>query len=150
MAKVVGINFRDDSRIYNYIADENELKVGEGVILEGERGPVLAYVACPVREVDIEELGLELKSIRRKATEEDLKIEAENRQKEKEAFQICLQKVHQREMSMKLVNVEYLFDRSKIIFGEGRCKIARPEQLASLRADSLIAVGNRSLNEVHL
>ena len=80
------------------------------------RGIECGEVAMENREVPEDQIVKPLKMIIRTATPEDLKIVAENRAKEKDAFQICLQKIAAHKLEMKLVEVEYTFDRSKIMF----------------------------------
>jgi len=86
------------------------------VIVNTENGTSLGTVITEVKSVPIYKLPIGLKSIVRKATDDDLKIRKENEAMEKEARQFCLDKIRERELPMKLIDVECLFDKSQIIF----------------------------------
>ena len=116
MAKVVGIRFKQVGKIYYFDPDGKEYNEGDFAIVETARGVECGEVALSNREVDDESIVKPLKAIIRKATEEDLKKVEENREKEKKAFDICLQKIKNHGLDMKLVEVEYTFDNSKILF----------------------------------
>ena len=116
MAKVVGIRFKQVGKIYYFDPDGKEYNEGDFAIVETARGVECGEVALANRDVDDESIVKPLKSIIRKATEEDLKKVEENREKEKKAFDICLQKIKNHGLDRKLVEVEYTFDNSKILF----------------------------------
>jgi cell fate regulator YaaT (PSP1 superfamily) len=116
MAKVVGIRFKQVGKIYYFDPDGKEYNEGDFAIVETARGVECGEVALANRDVDDESIVKPLKSIIRKAAEEDLKKVEENREKEKKAFDICLQKIKNHGLDMKLVEVEYTFDNSKILF----------------------------------
>ncbi len=116
MAKVVGIRFKQVGKIYYFDPDGREYNEGDFAIVETARGVECGEVALSNREVADESIVKPLKAIIRKATEEDLKKVEENREKEKKAFDICLQKIKNHGLDMKLVEVEYTFDNSKILF----------------------------------
>jgi cell fate regulator YaaT (PSP1 superfamily) len=116
MAEVVGIRFKTVGKVYYFDPDGNNLKKGDRVIVETARGVECGEVAMENRQVGDEELVQPLKKIIRSATPEDLKRVEENRKKEKSAFQICLRKIAAHKLEMKLVDVEYTFDNSKILF----------------------------------
>lgn len=86
------------------------------MIVNTENGTSLGTVITEVKSVPIYKLPIGLKSIVRKATDDDLKIRKENEAMEKEARQFCLDKIRERELPMKLIDVECLFDKSQIIF----------------------------------
>ena len=116
MVKVVGIRFRKTNKIYYFNPESIYVRVGDGVIVETIRGIEYGTVVSPVKKIKEEELVTPLKPILRLATEEDKEIEAENREKEKAAFDVCLEKIAKNNLVMKLVDVEYTFDRNKITF----------------------------------
>lgn len=116
MAEVVGIRFKEVGKIYYFDPDSMIFKKGDKAIVETARGVECGEVAMENREVPEEEIVKPLKRIIRAATEADLKIVAENREKEKKAFDICEQKIRAHKLEMKLVDVEYTFDSSKILF----------------------------------
>lgn len=123
MAWVVGVRFKPAGKIYYFDSEEFELKAGDAVIVETIRGIEYGLVAIGKRQVSEEELVLPLKKVIRPATAEDKENYNSNKEKEQEALQICKEKVKEHELPMKLIDVEYTFDRGKIIFyftAEGR------------------------------
>ena len=112
MAEIVGVRFKGAGKVYYFDPDDKPFSKGESVIVETARGIECGEVAMENREVPEDQIVKPLKMIIRTATPEDLKIVAENRAKEKDAFQICLQKIAAHKLEMKLVEVEYTFDRS--------------------------------------
>lgn len=116
MVKTVGVRFKKAGKIYYFDPDELEIKVEDNVIVETIRGIEFGEVVLGVREVPEEQIVAPLKKVLRVATEEDKKIYQENKNKEKDALAICLQKIQQHNLDMKLIDVEYTFDNNKIIF----------------------------------
>lgn len=116
MAEIVGVRFKEVGKVYYFDPDRVSLKKGDRVIVETARGIECGEVAMDNRIVDDEEIVHPLKMIIREATEEDLKTVEENKKKEKEAFDICLKKIANHGLEMHLVDVEYTFDNSKILF----------------------------------
>ena len=116
MAEGGGIRFKEVGKVYYFDPDSMKFKKGDKAIVETARGVECGEVAMENREVPEEEIVKPLKRIIRAATEADLKIVAENREKEKKAFDICEQKIRAHKLEMKLVDVEYTFDSSKILF----------------------------------
>ena len=116
MQTVIGVRFKQAGKIYYFGAGAMEIAKGDDVIVETARGTEFGHVALGPREVPDEEVTLPLKAIERKATDEDRARVAENREREKDAFRICEEKIAARALDMKLVSVEYTFDVSKIIF----------------------------------
>ncbi len=116
MIKVVGIRFKPVGKIYYFNPDGIVLCPGDGVIVETTRGMEYGTVVLPEKEIDEASFNMPIKNILRKATEEDEKQVIENRQRTKEAFDICLEKIRANGLEMNLVDVEYTFDRSKILF----------------------------------
>jgi cell fate regulator YaaT (PSP1 superfamily) len=116
MAKVVGIRFKSAGKIYYFDPGDLDLQPGQDVIVETTRGLEYGEVVVGIREVEEEEIVSPLKPVVRVATGEDKKQVDLNKKKEKEAFQICLDKIAAHKLPMKLIDVEYSFDNSKIIF----------------------------------
>lgn len=113
---VVGIRFKQAGKIYYFEPAGFALKTGDNVIVETARGIEFGEVMIGPKEVSEEKVTLPLKKVIRIATPEDAAQLRENQEKEKKAFDICQEKIGQHQLEMKLVDVEYTFDRSKIIF----------------------------------
>ena len=116
MVKVVGIRFRNAGKIYYFGPGNLELKAGMHAIVETARGVELGTVMTDPREVSEESVIQPLKPVIRIATEQDEKQAQKNREKEKEAFRICLEKIAKHKLDMKLVEAEYTFDNNKLLF----------------------------------
>lgn len=116
MIKVVGVRFRNAGKIYYFGPGDLELKAGMNVIVETARGVEMGTVMTEAREVSEEDVIQPLKPVTRIATEADKKTAAKNREKEKEAFKICLEKIAKHKLDMKLVEAEYTFDNNKLLF----------------------------------
>ena len=123
MPWVVGIRFKPAGKIYYFDSDNQDYDIGSKAIVETVRGIECGTVAIGNREVPEEKLVLPLKKVIRKATPADLETYNNNKQKEKEAMEICRQKVLEHKLPMRLIDAEYTFDRGKVIFyfsAEGR------------------------------
>jgi len=116
MVKVVGVRFRSAGKIYYFDPGDLEINLNEYSIVETARGIEFGQVVVPNREVPEEEIVAPLKKVLRVATEEDIKHAEENKKKENEAFEICLKKIEEHKLDMKLIDVEYTFDNNKILF----------------------------------
>ena len=116
MAEVIGIRFKDGGKVYYFDPCGIAVKADDAVIVETARGLECGVVSIPNREVSEDEIVKPLKKAIRLATPKDVAQMEENRRKEVKAFEICQQKILDREMDMKLVDVEYTFDRSKVLF----------------------------------
>ena len=116
METIVGIKFRSTNKIYYFSPKGIEFSEGDGVIVETARGLEFATVSIPNKEVDESEIVQPLKPVVRKATEEDLKKVQKNLEDKVEALRITREKVSAAGLNMKLVDAEYTFDRSKLIF----------------------------------
>ena len=114
--KIVSISFHTAGKIFDFDAQDFALIPGDKVIVETERGRALGTVIRSPREITPDKAPPKLKAILRTATENDLQMAISNSQREQEALKFCRQRVKQRNMEMKLVRAEYLFDGSKIIF----------------------------------
>ena len=116
MEKVVGVRFRNVGKIYYFNPKNYNVKVGDHVIVETARGVEYGRVVLEPRSVKEDEVVHPLKEVLRVATKEDEDHEAENRQKEKEAFKICKKKIREHGLDMKLIDAEYTFDNNKVLF----------------------------------
>ena len=116
MVKVVGIRFRNAGKIYYFEPGNLDLKAGMHAIVETARGVEMGTIMMDPREVSEESVVQPLKPVIRIATEVDEKTVAKNREKEKEAFKICLEKIAKHKLDMKLVEAEYTFDNNKLLF----------------------------------
>ena len=116
MVKVVGVRFRSAGKIYYFDPAECDMKVGTHVIVETARGVEYGTVMIAPREVADDKVVQPLKSVIRVATKEDEKQERRNKEKEKDAFKICLEKIAKHKLEMKLVDAEYTFDNNKLLF----------------------------------
>lgn len=116
MEKVVGVRFRNVGKIYYFNPKNYKVKVGDHVIVETARGVEYGRVVLEPRSVKEDEVVHPLKEVLRVATKEDEDHEAENRQKEKEAFKICKKKIREHGLDMKLIDAEYTFDNNKVLF----------------------------------
>ncbi len=114
--KIVKVQFNPAGKLYDFNAGNLELKQGDKVIVETERGRSIASVVVSPVEFPSELAPQGLKAITRKAYSEDIEAAARNSAKEKEAYTFCLTRIKERGMAMKLVRVEYLYDGSKAIF----------------------------------
>jgi len=116
MVKVIGVKFKTGSKVYYFDPGDIDIKADDCVIVETARGVEFGEVAFPAKEVDEEEITSPLKPVIRVATDADKKKVEDNAQKEKDAFDVCNEKIAKHGLEMKLVNVEYTFDGSKILF----------------------------------
>ena len=123
MVKVLGIRFVKAGKIYYFSPAGQNFAIGDSVIVETARGIEFGWVVIAEKEISDAEVVSPLKEILRKATEEDLKTHEENGVKEAKAFEICQQKIIHHKLPIKLIEVSYTFDASKIVFyftAEGR------------------------------
>ncbi|MDD7770638.1 PSP1 domain-containing protein [Suipraeoptans intestinalis] len=116
MVNVIGVRFRPAGKIYFFAPGEHKIKQGDHVIVETARGVEYGMVVSGIRQVEEERILQPLKPVIRIATREDKAKEARNREKEKEAFGICLEKIRKHGLEMKLIDVEYTFDNNKALF----------------------------------
>lgn len=123
MQTVVGVRFKKAGKVYYFAPGQVVIEAGDFVIVETARGLEYGEVVIGPREVDESEIVAPLKTVIRKATNQDMDKVKENQAKEKEAFAVCEQKILTHNLPMNLVDVEYTFDVNKIIFyftAEGR------------------------------
>ena len=116
MVKIIGVRFRNVGKIYYFNPKNFQVNPGEHVIVETARGVEYGIVVLGPKEVDDNEVVQPLKDVIRVATPKDDAKAEMNRKKEKEAYQICLQKIRAHELEMKLIDVEYTFDNNKVLF----------------------------------
>ena len=123
MTKVIGVRYRQAGNVYFFSRGKFDIKQVDKVIVETARGVEFGSVVSGVKEVPDETIMQPLKSVIRIATEEDKRNEERTREKEKEAFKVCLEKIREHNLDMKLINAEYTFDNNKVLFyftAEGR------------------------------
>lgn len=116
MVNVIGVRFRRAGKIYYFDPQDMEIEAGAHVIVETARGVEYGQVMIGRREVEEDKVVQPLKPVIRIATPEDDEIEMKNKEKEKSAFKICLEKIAKHQLEMKLIDVEYTFDNNKVLF----------------------------------
>ncbi len=116
MIKVIGVRFRTAGKIYFFDPVQFDVKRGDHVIVETARGVEYGTVVCDPKEVEEEQVIQPLKAVLRVATAKDDEQEKSNKEKEREAFKICLEKIRKHELDMKLIDAEYTFDNNKVLF----------------------------------
>ena len=116
MPIVTGVRFKSSGRTYFFDPKDFDIKSGDSVIVETARGLEYGDVVTGPREVSDDQVIAPLKAVVRIATEKDAEKLAENKDKEKEAFNECEKKIEKHGLPMKLIDVEYTFDRKKILF----------------------------------
>ncbi len=114
--EVVDVQFRPGQKIYYFDPAGSQYKAGDHIIIETARGPEFGICAGGNHTISAREVVSPLRSVLRLASPQDEKIIAENRAKEKKAYEICLQKIAEHGLDMQLVSAEYAFDGSKILF----------------------------------
>lgn len=123
MAIIIGVRFKKPGKIYFFDPNGNNIEKGNSVIVETSMGKEFGEVIIPNRNIPDEKLEKPLKKIIRVATNKDEKQNEENKKKEQEALKICKEKIKEHKLNMTLTDVEYKFDRSKLLFfftAEGR------------------------------
>jgi len=123
MPTVIGVRFKPAGKIYYFDPDMHEINFNDKVIVETARGVEFGHVVVAPKEISEEKIVQPLKKVLRVANEEDNKQVKINEEKENEALRICQEKINEHQLPMKLIEVEYTFDNSKIIFfftAEGR------------------------------
>lgn len=116
MTKVIGVRFRTAGKIYFFDPGTHDVKRQDHVIVETARGLEYGTVVGDPREVEDDAIVAPLKPIVRIATPKDDEQALKNKDKEKEAFKICLEKIRKHELEMKLIDAEYTFDNNKVLF----------------------------------
>lgn len=121
--EVIGVRFKPAGKVYYFSPGEIKAEKYSYVIVETARGTEFGEVALANKIVDASQIVPPLRNVLRIATEADIARNAENKEKEKEAFRVCVEKIAEHGLDMKLVDVEYTFDRNKLLFyftSEGR------------------------------
>ena len=116
MIKVIGVRFRRAGKVYYFNPLDMDITTGMHVIVETARGVEYGYVVLGVKDMDEEKVFQPLKPVIRIATPQDDAVADENRQKEKDAFKICKEKIAKHGLDMKLIDAEYTFDNNKMLF----------------------------------
>lgn len=116
MAEIIGVRFKPVGKTYYFDPQDFEINKGDNVIVETSRGIEYGTVVVGRKEINDDELLKPVKPIMRPAQQEDHERYRENKKKEKEAFDICAEKIKRHGLEMKLIEVEYTFDGSKILF----------------------------------
>lgn len=116
MVNVIGVRFRSAGKVYFFDPAGYDIKQGDNVIVETARGIEYGMVVLGPRDVEEDKIIQPLKPVIRQATDEDNAIEKRNKEKEKEAFNICLEKIKKHGLEMKLIDSEYTFDNNKVLF----------------------------------
>ena len=116
MPKIVGVRFKDIGKIYYFSPNDIDFEKGDGVIVETVRGVEYGFVALPPREVSEEDVVSPLKPVVRKATEADKKTAERNLAKKPDAMRVAKEKIEKHKLNMKLIDCEFTFDSSKVIF----------------------------------
>ena len=116
MVKVIGVRFRTAGKIYYFDPGKLQIRRNDHVIVETARGIEYGTVVCDPKEVEDDKVIQPLKAVLRVATPKDDEQEASNKQKEREAYKICLDKIRKHDLQMKLIDAEYTFDNNKVLF----------------------------------
>lgn len=116
MPIVVGVVFKEAGKVYYFDPAGIDLLTGDHVIVKTSRGTEFGEVVSPPEDIPEDEIAAPLKKVVRKATKQDEKKNEKNTEKEKEASDVATKKIEKHKLPMKLIEVEYVFDRSKIIF----------------------------------
>ena len=116
LTNLVGVKFKKEGRIYSFNAVDLMIHKGEQVIVNTDNGLALGIIVTDVKRCEPSELPVNLKKVARKATADDLRIKEENEKMEEDARKICVEKITEKGLAMKMVGVDCLFDKSKMIF----------------------------------
>ena len=115
MTRVIGVRFRRAGKVYFFAPGKYKIRTGDKVIVETARGVEFGSVVTGPKEVEDDKILQPLKPVIRIATADDIRREEKNREKEKEAFGICLEKIRKHGLEMKLIDAEYTFDKNKVL-----------------------------------
>ena len=116
MIKVVGVRFKKAGKIYYFDPADMNIQKDTYVVVETARGIEFGECVIGIKEINENDIVSPLKSVLRIATNEDIEKHFKNKDKEKDAFDICLKKIQEHGLIMKLIDVEYTFDNNKVIF----------------------------------
>lgn len=116
MIKVIGVRFKKAGKIYYFDPADMNIQKDTYVVVETARGIEFGECVIGIKEISESDIVAPLKSVLRIATDEDINKHFKNKEKEKDAFEICLKKIQEHGLTMKLIDVEYTFDNNKVIF----------------------------------
>jgi cell fate regulator YaaT (PSP1 superfamily) len=116
LKNIIGVKFKKEGKIYTFHAADLPLKQGDLVVVSTDNGPAIGNTVTEVKAVPADQLPAHLKNVLRAATEEDLRTRESNQTLEREAMQFCNRRIAERQLPMKMVDVECLFDKSKMLF----------------------------------
>lgn len=116
MIEVIGVRFKKAGKIYYFGPNGLNINKGNFVVVETARGIEFGECVIGIKEIPETDIVAPLKSVIRVATEEDVEKHNSNKVKEKDALDICLKKIEEHKLNMKLIDVEYTFDNNKVIF----------------------------------
>lgn len=116
MVKITGVTFKNGGKIYYFAPGKEKYEKGEGVVVETARGPEYATVAIPFGEVEDEKIVAPLKPVLRVATARDKETVKRNEQRKADAMRLTQEKIQKHELEMKLIDCEFAFDGSKVVF----------------------------------
>lgn len=116
MRHIVGVRAEKEGRVLNFQTSDETLKKNDAVIVNTENGPSVGIVATDSKAVPLHQLPTDIRNIVRKCTDEDLRVLEQNQKLERDAREFCFGRIRERGLPMKLISVECLFDRSKLIF----------------------------------
>ncbi|MEG0775416.1 stage 0 sporulation family protein [Clostridium sp.] len=116
MVTVIGVRFKKAGKIYYFSPSGLDIKKGEFVVVETARGIEFGECVIGIKEISEKDIVTPLKNVIRKAHTEDIEKNLDNKQKEQEAFDLCIEKIEKHDLNMKLIDVEYTFDNNKVIF----------------------------------
>lgn len=116
MITVIGVRFKKAGKIYYFNPGDLDIRKGNFVVVETARGVEFGECVVGVKELNEDEIVAPLKDVIRKASEEDVEVNRVNKSKQEDAFKICLDKIKEHGLKMKLIDVEYTFDNNKVIF----------------------------------
>ncbi len=116
MITVIGVRFKKAGKIYYFNPGDLDIKKGDFVVVETARGIEFGECVVGMKELREGEIVAPLKNVIRKALEEDISTNKINKEKQEEAFKVCLEKIKSHDLTMKLIDVEYTFDNNKVIF----------------------------------
>jgi cell fate regulator YaaT (PSP1 superfamily) len=116
MVTVIGVRFKKAGKIYYFSPSGLDIKKGEFVVVETARGVEFGECVIGIKEISEADIVAPLKNVLRKAQTDDIQKNLENKEKEQEAFNLCIEKIKKHDLNMKLIDVEYTFDNNKVIF----------------------------------
>ena len=114
--EVIGVKFKEAGKVYYFSPEKKDFEIGQNVIVKTARGMEFGFVAVANKMVTGRDIVQPLRSVERLATEDDVRRFESNKQLEKSAFETCLKMIAKHKLDMKLIEAEYTFDNSKLLF----------------------------------